>query len=226
MKIEFLEEVGSTNDYIKRYAGGGEDVIVCAARQTNGRGTKGRSFLSREGGVYLSMLRFGRGLRAEDAFLVMAHAAVSACKTARLFGASPEIKWPNDVFVCGKKLCGILIENILSGGYVRASVIGIGMNVVNPLDGLEEIAVRLSDAVPVPPSVDAVRDALIQFLREESSLEEYLSFTHIEGKEIAVTENDRTYPATARRVLGDGQLEIETKEGIRALSAAEISVRW
>ena len=58
MKIEYLEEVGLRKEYSRRYLESGEDIAVCARRQTGGKGTKGRSFLSCEGGVYLSFLRF------------------------------------------------------------------------------------------------------------------------------------------------------------------------
>ena len=66
MKIEFLEETGSTNEYIKRYLNSGENRIVVAQKQTGGKGTKGRSFLSGEGGVYLSALTFYRDFSLKD----------------------------------------------------------------------------------------------------------------------------------------------------------------
>ena len=145
MKIEFLEETGSTNEYIKRYLNSGENRIVVAQKQTGGKGTKGRSFLSGEGGVYLSALTFYRDFSAKDAFLIMAHAAVAVCKTAEAFGFSPQIKWANDVYLSGKKLAGILVENALDGGRVKSSVIGIGLNVCNDLGELSKIAVSLSE---------------------------------------------------------------------------------
>lgn len=224
MKIELLAEVGSTNDYIRRYLGGGEDVFVCAERQTGGKGTKGRSFLSEEGGVYLSALTFYDGLPAEEAFRVMAHAAVAVCRTARAFGADPEIKWANDVLAAGRKLCGILIENELSGGKVRASIVGMGLNVFNPLTGLERVAVRLADVARVP-SVAAVREKLIEAYLQPSDFGEYLSYVRFLGRRIRVCEGGGTYEAIARRILPDGRLEVGTEKGIRALSAAEISIR-
>ena len=144
MKIEFLEEVGSTNEYIKRYLLSGEDRIVIAKRQTGGKGTKGRSFLSESGGVYLSALNFYKNFPAENAFLIMAHAAVAVSETAESFGLDPEIKWPNDVLLAGKKLAGILVENTIDGGEVKSSIVGIGLNVLNELGELKEIAVSLS----------------------------------------------------------------------------------
>ena len=224
MRIELVEEASSTNDEIKRYLAGGEDIILCARRQTGGKGTKGRSFLSEEGGVYLSALFFYEHFPAERAFEIMAHAAVSVCRTAVSFGAEPEIKWPNDVLIGGKKLAGILIENILRGDTLHASVIGIGLNVTNDVSALGGIATTLAAATGQRISVSAARDELIKRLREKDDFSEYLSFVRFLGKEILVTEGERRYSAVPRRILSDGRLEIEENGRIRVLSSAEISL--
>lgn len=226
MKIELLEEVSSTNDYIRRYLESGEDVVVCARRQTGGKGTKGRSFLSCEGGVYLSALRFFSDLLARDAFYIMQHAAVSACLTAEEFGVKPTIKWPNDVLVGGRKIAGILIENTFSGGQIKNSIVGIGLNVSNDLGGLSDIAVTLGEAAGRALSCENVRDRLIaHFCDTGFSQSEKLYRERVKLGAITVVTADETYAATARRVLGDGRLEIERDGKINALSAAEVSVR-
>lgn len=224
MRIELLDTVTSTNDYIKRYLGGREDVIVCAREQTGGKGTKGRSFLSPLGGVYLSALTFYDSLPAAEAFRVMAHAAVAVCRTAEAFGAPAEIKWPNDVYACGRKLCGILIENGFSGNRVSYSIVGIGLNVVNDLSLLGGIAVNLSECAGRSVSVDAAREKLIENYRRESAFRDYLSYVRFLGRNISVTEGGRRYSAVARSVLADGRLEIEENGVRRALSAAEIGI--
>lgn len=225
MRIIELEETTSTNDYIKQFLGGGEDVIVTAKRQTCGRGTKGRSFLSAQGGVYLSALTFYEDLPASRAFEIMAHAAAAVSNTAVRFGASPEIKWPNDVLAGGRKLCGILIENTLADGKVRASVVGIGLNVSNDLTALGGIATSLSECTGKRCSVEEVRAALIEEYARPTGFEEYLSFVRFLGETVTVVEGGRSYPAVARRILPDGRLEAEAETGIEILSAAEITVR-
>lgn len=224
MKIELINETESTNDYIKRYLDGGEDVIVCAARQTCGRGTKGRAFLSEAGGVYLSALTFYKGVPASDAFCVMTHASVSVCRTAEAFGISPVIKWPNDVYVKGKKLSGILIENCCSEGLLKYSIVGIGLNAENDLSSLGGIAVSLSAAAGRKISVAEARDKLIENYRTADTFSDYLRYA-VTQCTVRILENGREYTAFINRILKDGRLEIQTEEGVRALSAAEITVR-
>lgn len=225
MRIEYLDEVDSTNTYIRRYLEEGEDVIVCARRQTGGRGTKGRSFCSEEGGVYLSALTFYPDLPVSRAFRIMTHSAVAVCRTAKAFGADAQIKWPNDVFAAGRKLSGTLIENILSGDKVRCSVVGIGFNVNNDVSALGGIAVSLSELVGTVKT-DDVRDELISNLLREDDFAEYLSFVRFLGKEITVVEGEKSFPAIARAISEDGRLIADTAAGRRTLSAAEISVRF
>lgn len=224
MKYFFLEETVSTNDYIKQFLSGGEDVVVCAARQTGGKGTKGRSFCSEEGGVYLSALTFSR-LPAGRAFEIMAHAAVAVAKTAERFGLSPEIKWCNDVLAGGRKLAGILIENVLSDGFVKASVAGIGLNVSNDLAGLETIAINMKELLPRCPSAEEVRRTLIENYFSPTTFDEYLSRAKFLGREVRVTEGERVYFARACEILTDGRLLVEEKGVRRALSAAEIAIK-
>ncbi len=224
MKTILLDAVGSTNDAVRRYLPARENTIVCARRQTAGRGTKSRSFLSEEGGVYLSALIFPSDMPAPEAFRVMAHAAVAVCRTASAFGAEPEIKWPNDVLAQGRKLCGILIENGVAAGKVDHSVVGIGLNVCNSLHGIEN-AITLSEAASRALSVETVRDALIANFRQSSTFGDYLSFVHFLGRDVEVIEGEARYRAVARRIAEDGRLEVECGGELRLLSAAEISLR-
>ncbi len=226
MKRIYLEETVSTNEFIKQFLTGGEDVVVCAGRQTGGKGTKGRSFSSEAGGVYLSALTFYEHFSAENAFEIMAHAAVAVCKTVSFFGLEPEIKWCNDVLIGGKKIAGILIENVLSDGLVRASIVGIGLNVVNPLAGLEGVAASMAELLSAPPQVETVRDKLIEELFLPTSFRDYLGYVKFLGKRIEVTEGDRRYTAIAREILPDGRLLIEENGGSRALSSAEIAIKF
>ena len=105
MNIENFEILPSTQDYIKEKRALGEDLIVTAKVQAQGKGTKGRTFSSFEGGVYLSKLSFYENFPAKDAFKIMAGAAVAVCETLASFGLKALVKWPNDIFVNRSENC-------------------------------------------------------------------------------------------------------------------------
>lgn len=226
MRIEFVETTDSTNEYIKRYVPTGENVIVCATRQTGGRGTKGRSFSSEAGGVYLSALTFYRDFPAKDAFRIMTHAAVAVCRTAEAFGVVPEIKWANDVLTYGKKLSGILIENQVEDGRLKYSIVGIGMNACNDLSAVRDVAVSLSEACGRNISAEEARGVLIENYLREDTFDDYLSYVRFLGREVEITEGSgEAYRAQAVRILGDGRLQVKKNGQTRTLSAAEIKLR-
>ena len=157
-KIEYFTEIDSTNEYAKTKRAARQNRIAVAESQSGGKGTKGRSFSSGKGGVYLSMLTFYKEFPAKNAFQIMASTAVAVAKTLEAFGLKPVIKWANDIFVDGKKICGILIENTFSGAYVDNAVIGVGLNVSNELPAeLNDIAITMEQALKKRVDVNTVR---------------------------------------------------------------------
>ncbi len=222
MKKIFLEETSSTNQFVRQFE---EEAVVCARRQTGGMGTKGRSFLSEAGGVYLSFLTFPN-IPASHAFGLIAHAAVAVCRTAEHYGAHPHIKWPNDVLIAQKKLCGILTENTVQEGNITRSIVGIGLNVANDVSALGGIAVTLSEAVGRSLDPATVRDTLIEQFQIPSTFFEYRGFVRFLGSPITVTEGDFEYGAVAKEILPDGRLEIDKDGERRLLSSAEIHLKW
>ncbi len=132
--LHCLEEVDSTNSYLKRIAleGAPHGTAAIADYQTGGKGRMGRQFQSPRGkGVYLSILLRPR-CSAADTLPVTALTAVAVCNAVeRTAGVRPQIKWTNDVVLQGRKLCGILTEVALEGetGQVQSMVIGAGINV-------------------------------------------------------------------------------------------------
>lgn len=224
-KIITFDEIGSTNDYAKSLLKFGENVFVFAKRQTGGRGTKGRSFVSEIGGVYLSRLTFYEDFSAKNAFSLMASAATAVCETLRFYGVTPCVKWPNDVHVNGKKICGILVENVFSGQNIRSSIVGVGLNVENSLpQDLQEIATALCTYVPTV-TAEEVGARLMENLREEYPLEKYFAYLGYMGQQAELLVNGEKISAKLLRVETDGGLVAETADGIRKFSVAEISLR-
>ena len=225
-KIECFSSLPSTNDYAKAKRAEGKNLIVVARSQTGGRGTKGRSFSSREGGVYLTKLTFYEQFPASRAFEIMSQTAAAVCKTLQAFGVTPKIKWPNDIYVSDKKICGILIENTFSGGFVSASVVGVGINVWNELEPqLQHIATSLLQETGEKICVEEVTETLIQQLLSSHTMNEYLSFVGYMGSMADILQGESRTQGKLLRVDCDGALWVEMQGEEKRFTSAEISVR-
>ncbi|MBQ9728650.1 MAG: biotin--[Clostridia bacterium] len=224
--IEEFDCIPSTNEYAAQKRGEGKELIVVAKSQSKGKGTKGRSFSSQEGGVYLTRLSYPVGLEAKNTFCVMAFAAAAVCETLEAYGLSPVIKWANDVHVNGKKICGILVENTLRGVYVASSIVGIGLNVNNELEEeLQSIATTMKAESGRAFDVKEVKNRLIENLRKERTMESYLSRIGYMGRAAELLVGDRREAVTLLSVDGQGGLWVKTAEGERRVTAAEVSLR-
>jgi BirA family biotin operon repressor/biotin-[acetyl-CoA-carboxylase] ligase len=137
-KVLHLEETTSTNTIAAQYAAdpSHDGLVVLANAQTAGRGRLGRSWSSPPGqGIWTSVLLFPpEGLRRPSLLTILA--ASSVCETIEdLTRVSPAIKWPNDVYIQNRKVCGILVEqNIPAGGAPPAAIVGIGLNLTVPAE--------------------------------------------------------------------------------------------
>lgn len=226
MRIIRLDEIDSTNEYAKNFVNSGEDIVVVARRQTGGKGTKGRSFSSNEGGVYLTNLRFYENFPSKNAFLVMARAAVSVCKTLESFGFAPVIKWANDVFVNDKKICGILIENACSGGAIVRSVVGIGLNVNNSLPKeLSEIATTMQNEKNRAFDAEEVLKKLLFELEKEHSIEEYIERAGYVDRQVTLVEGEKHRTVVLKGVTKKGELVVEDEGRLRTVCAGEVSLK-
>ncbi len=216
----------STNDYAKEMRREGKDLLVIAKTQSGGRGTKGRRFESDEGGLYMTRLAFYEDFPANKAFTIMQDAAVAVCETLLRFGVRAQIKWPNDIIAQGKKICGILIENTFSGGYVRSSVVGIGLNVYNRFpEELQGIAVSILDCTGKGYSVKRVEKTLRKKWREEGLGRRYAQYLGFVGEEVALLCEDGVVSAVALGVDEEGNLLAKTARGVERFSSAEVSLR-
>ena len=221
MKIVILDKVGSTNDYVKKFIKGGEDVAVCARMQKKGRGTKGRSFVSERGGLYVSVLKFLPLNSGEHPYKIISDTAVAVVKTLKAFGINAAIKWPNDIFVGGKKICGVLTESVTEGGIVAYSVTGIGINVNNPIaDEIADIAVSTKQILGRELDIDSVLFTLLYNLEQKQEAGLYARYSCVLGKTITVTRGDGSvFQAVAESITEDGRLRLDSGE---VLSSAEI----
>ncbi|MBQ9393042.1 MAG: biotin--[Oscillospiraceae bacterium] len=241
---QVLPAVDSTNNVCRDLArqGAPDGTVVIADCQTAGRGRKGRSFLSPAGmGLYLSIL--WRPLcQAEELLPLTALAAVAVCRAVeRLGGESPRIKWPNDIIMNGKKVCGILTEMTLEGesGTVDTAVVGIGVNCRQRTQDfppeLREIAASLDMTMPRAVERAALAAALMEELdtlrREilfapERWLEEYRRRCLQLWQPVEILRDGRTLQADVLAVDERFGLTVRYADGtVETLRSGEISVR-
>lgn len=238
--VQVLPVCQSTNLLLKQQAAGlPEWHTLIAGYQTGGRGRSGRSFFSPEGsGLYMSVLLRPR-LPAEDAVLITAAAAVAVCRAAEQLGAdSARIKWVNDVFLRGRKVCGILTE-ACSGqepGALGHVVLGIGVNVTEPDGGFPPDIADTAGAM-FPAHQSALRARLAAaILRQLYSLyaqlprrdfvTEYQARSLVVGREVDVLQNGAVRRALALAVDDRCRLVVRYPDGEqRALFSGEVSIR-
>ncbi|MBI2370522.1 MAG: biotin--[acetyl-CoA-carboxylase] ligase [Deltaproteobacteria bacterium] len=167
-----LEVVESTNLEARRLAREGrpEGTAVLAARQTGGRGRLGRAWFSPAGNLYLSVvLRPPLPPAHAPQLSLMAGVALAEAIAALAPGVEPRVKWPNDVWLGGRKVAGVLAElETAPGGAIDFVIVGIGVNLVTPVGGfpaeLREIATSLQAETGQAPSRDAFARALLRVL--------------------------------------------------------------
>ncbi len=133
--IRWYDTVESTNDEARKAVGGLDNLSVIAAGcQTAGRGQGDHKWHSRpwENLTFSVVMKFGEGglapLAARDMLLITETVTLALRRYLLRKRVSARIKWPNDIYVGDRKICGILIENILHGPEVSSSIVGIGLN--------------------------------------------------------------------------------------------------
>lgn len=237
LKITVFDTIASTNTYAKNLISSGENssFLVAAAEQTSGRGRRGKSFYSPKGkGVYFS-LALHTDTKISESMLLTIAAAVAVCRVVeKVSGEETGIKWVNDVFCGGKKICGILSEAVcgIETGIIESIVVGIGMNVnARPDDFPEEIrAIAGSVNSKHAGRCEIIARIACELLDIHESLSptelinEYKSRLFIIGKEIEYTKNGQKYRAVAEDVNTAGNLIVRGEHGTDTLVSGEISL--
>ena len=221
---EQFNEISSTNDYLKNRRIDGKNRIAVAKQQSGGRGTKGRSFISSEGGLYLSTLTFYDNFPADRAFEIMQNTAAAVCETLKVLGVKSQIKWPNDIFAGGRKICGILIENTFSGKNITSSVVGLGLNIYNELpQELKEIATTVLEQTGKRYEVKQAEEILLSFLQKgvKDKYESYLGFI---GEEVRLLSGEKEFSGIVLGVDKQGNLLARVDGKVCVFASAEVQI--
>ncbi|MBN2603658.1 MAG: biotin--[acetyl-CoA-carboxylase] ligase [Candidatus Thermoplasmatota archaeon] len=231
-RIEYKKSVFSTNLIAKDYATKkiSEGTVVVAEKQTKGRGRKQRQWHSPEGGLWFSVVLYPN-LTPGDGILVTMAASVSVADAIqKSTGLIPEIKWPNDVLINGKKVCGILTEFDAEMDRINYVVVGVGINVNNDISkDISKIAVSLKQLTSSKVSrVNLLKSILTKFDEMYNYIlsgnfkyvrDSWSTFANIIGKKIKVTGERNDIEGYVTDVDEHGCIIVETPEKkIRVLS--------
>ncbi len=235
--LSFFDTLPSTNTLLLSDAkrGAPDKSVYIAAAQSEGRGRRGHSFICPRGaGLYFSLLLRGP-IPKETVPLLTPYAAVTVARAIEaLCPLSVGIKWVNDLFVNGKKVCGILTEGeFREDGALSFAVVGIGLNrtpAALPQE-VAAIAASLGDFGAPPEEAPLLAEIVNRFylnlphLFDASFLGEYRRRSFLLGKRVYTVLNGKEVQGIARDIDESGALLVETGAGILRLQAGEVSVK-
>lgn len=240
-EIIYFEVTDSTNIQAKRLAEEGvpHGTLIVAGRQEAGRGRRGRFWESPEGsGIFMTIVLrpdFSPG-QASMLTIVAAMAVAKAIRTSLSLPA--QIKWPNDIILNGKKICGILTEMNTDIDTIHYVVIGIGINVSN--ESFEGEAAAIATSLFRESGAEVSRSALIEAVWEQFESyyesfcgagdlseiqEEYNDYLVNKDRQVRILDPKEPFCGTAKGIAENGELIVETEHGVRRVSSGEVSVR-
>lgn len=242
-KVCYLEQIGSTNDLAKEKAENenASGIVYISETQTNGKGRFKRKWYSKIGsGIWASVLiRPDIEIRYATGYSILCAVAVARAIN-KITGLNSKIKWPNDVIIGGKKVCGILAEMSGKNNKIDWIVIGFGINVNISKSDLDPVILEKATSISIEKGEDISRLLLLEgvinefeelFLKykEEKSLlfilKEYEALSAVYNKKVELIEGDLSEFGVVKGFAEDGSLLLETENGIEKIGYGEVSLR-
>lgn len=235
-QILFFPSIPSTMDVARKVAreGAAEGTVIMAKTQTAGRGRLGRVWLSPEGSLAMSVI-LKPSLDALPKLIMLASLAV-VISIKKVTGLQAHIKWPNDVLIRGKKVCGILIENEVKGKQVAFAIVGIGININFDPTAFPEIShiatslsYELGREIPQTEFISVLLDSLEQLYLETRAgaaiYKEWRDNLETLGKWIQVKTGNTIEQGIAEIVTENGNLILRRPDGSFAeIVAGDVTV--
>lgn len=232
-----LETIDSTNTYAASVleSGADEGTVVVAEQQSAGRGRQGGVWTSEKGKNLTFSIILKPDSPAEFGGIISLYAALSVAEAIRsLAGITPECKWPNDVLVGGRKICGILSEVNLDHGRIVSAIVGIGLNVNQtlfprriqpPPTSLMLATGRAFDLNIVLPAVLErleLRYADLRARRHDAIIREWKRLSTTIGQRLTVRAGNRAVRGLATGIAEDGGLLVDVNGTVRKILAGVI----
>jgi BirA family biotin operon repressor/biotin-[acetyl-CoA-carboxylase] ligase len=236
-RVIYYPSLPSTNDAAKEEAqkGASEGTVIVADEQTAGRGRIRRGWLSPKGSIAFSIILYPEVAYLPSLIMVASLGVVHCIE--KVTGLKAEIKWPNDVLIKGKKVCGILIESEVKGKRVDYAVLGIGVNVNIKLSDFPEIlpsATSLSHELGRKVSrLELLRCLLAEIEKLYLALpsgdevfREWRDNLVTLGKRVKVSSGETSYEGIAESVASDGSLLLRQPDGsLTKIVAGDVTLR-
>ena len=238
MKKIFFEEITSTNTYAKENIEKIDDkTVIYANRQTNGRGRFSRKWIdlgSRN--LYMTIiLHPGDKLKQVHSNLTQ-YLSVKTSKVIETYGICPQIKWPNDVLIDGKKIAGILSEAVFRKGELKGIALGVGVNLNVTTEDIIAIPDKIATSLNLEIGCEVNRNEFLDKLIEEffkdyenflvegfkSIKETYLKYVILKGEKITVQVLNREVEGKFETINDDGTIKLITNKGEENLSIGDI----
>ena len=240
VRLLFLPETDSTNLRAREAAQQGtreETIVVVSRRQTLGRGRRGRSFYSPEGGIYMSILLRPEVDLSVGTLLTITSAAAVCRAVEEVCGIRLSVKWVNDLYLDGRKVGGILTEAVtdFESGNIEYAIVGIGLNVFWDKSDIPEELRKTAGSICTDRdtfeqiNINALAASIVDHVIKEaldfSVPPLYIERNIVPGHNIIVSEGQKKTKAFALSVEPDGRLKIREESGnVRLLSYGDISI--
>ncbi len=236
-RVLYFPSVTSTNEMAKQEArqGAAAGTVIITGEQTKGKGRLKRAWLTPQGNIALSIILYPEIFCLPSLIMLASLAVVHSIE--EVTGLKSQIKWPNDVLINGKKVCGILIESDVQGNTVNYSVIGIGINVnLKPTDfpEIQPTATSLYNELDIEVSrLSVVRHLLAEMeslylvvSTGGSIYKEWREKLVTLGQSVRVTAGEAIYEGVAESVAGDGSLLLRSLDGrLTKIVAGDVTLR-
>ena len=239
MNIIYLDRVNSTNSYAKENIQKFEDkTIISANTQSGGRGRFNRVWIDMgEGNLFMSIVLKPSSVFNPVYANLTQYMSVVLCRIFEEYGLEPQIKWPNDVLIEGKKIAGILCETVIQNGSLKGLILGVGVNLNADKDKLSLVSDKPVTALNLELSREYedkhlfTEKLLNEFFKHYDSFlmngfimikDEYLQRCSFIGKKIKVQLYDKTIEAVAMRLTDSGELILKDGKKEIALSSGDI----
>lgn len=240
--ISVYKSLPSTNTKAKEEAilNAVHGTVIFSDEQTGGRGRFGREFFSpADSGIYMSII-LKPNLNLSSSVLVTTAAAVGVLKAMDKFTeVEAQIKWVNDIFLNGKKVCGILTEAVtdFESSNIESIIVGIGLNVKTKLEDFPDELKNKAGSLFLSDNDSSIRSQLAaeiinnilsisSNLEKKEFLKEYRHRSLILGKQITYTKNNKVEEAFAQDIDEFGRLVVLKEDGkTEVLSSGEVSIQ-